>query len=294
MYITFPKMLNFDKLTQLNAGLLFALFLPACVPIKPYAQNPFNPTAKLASSEADVQRGKISDSTAFKAGSVAIAASTQSIPGALPSGAGVGVAVAGLLVNSGSSRPLNYADNSNYLTIGMPISEATDEDEAQIKMGALVEHAIIKALGQDYQTNIVEYDDHYAFGRIHRPRWLLVNGPLCQNWSCQALGPIPTKNALQWEGKIQKNITDGKSYYIYPPLDRQIIGLVKIQNDYIKETLTDSYRVLEGIELQNFNYEEFFRRISENLPDWVDYHIAISSPVPKYPYVLNKGLIIQH
>ncbi|NOU15803.1 MAG: hypothetical protein HOO92_17870 [Methylococcaceae bacterium] len=168
---------------------LVASHLLACAPIRLYAQNPFNPAANPTSSDPHDQTGKISDSTAFKAGKVAIASSTQSISGALPSGAGVGVAVAGLLLSSGSSRPLNYADNSNYLTIGMPISEATDEDDAQIKMGALVEYAIIKALGHDYQSKIIEYDDHYAFGRTYRPRWILVNGPLCENWSCQALGP---------------------------------------------------------------------------------------------------------
>jgi hypothetical protein len=65
-----------------------------------------------------------------------------------------------------------------------------------------VKHAIAETIQPDYQLKIEEYDDNYAFGQVLRPRWFRVDEPLCENWSCQIIAPIPTANALQWDGQM--------------------------------------------------------------------------------------------
>lgn len=262
--------------------------LSGCVPFKPYAQNPFNPNAKLESNPASQNTGKVTDSTTFRAGSLGLAAASRPIPGSLPHGAGVGIATA-LLLGSGKSKPLVSSNNGNYLVAAMPITEANNEEEAQIKMGSLVEKAIIQSLQPLYHVKIEEYDDSFLFGRTLRPRWIRVDGPYCENWSCQISGPIPTANALQWEGEMTKHSLHA---YTYRSPSNQTIGFVKISREYDKDKfLSGTHHVVEGTEIPGFDYEQFFRHISENLPDWVDYHIAISSPVAKWPYTLNKGNI---
>ncbi|POZ50654.1 hypothetical protein [Methylovulum psychrotolerans] len=255
----------------------------ACAPIKPYAQNPFNPTAKLAQTIG--KEGAISNSAGFKAAGVGLAATETSVPGAIPSGVGVGIAAA-MLLGSGDSTPLNVARNANFLEVSMPLSYATDESDAQVKMGKLIETAIFKALESDYKVKVEEYDDTYLFGKVLRPRWIRVNGPKCENWSCQIIAPISTANALQWEGIMKKISPPNEAgFYAYDMSLSNIrsIGLVKITKEYEKS----DHRVVEGVELDGFDYNEFFKHISENLPDWVLFKIYRDG---KGVYSLKKGI----
>jgi hypothetical protein len=266
--------------------------ISGCTTYRPYAQNPFNPTAKIphAATSTKSSTGKVSDSTAFRAASLGLAAASRPIPGAIHHGAEIGIASV-LLLGSGRSKPLVMAHHANYLTIDMPVSEAENEKSAQLKMGVLVENAIIKSLQPIYQTRIEEYDDTYMFGRVLRPRWIRVNGPYCENWSCQVHGPIPTANALQWEGEIEriKEPRDGNYYYRYSSILKQTIALVKITKEYDDDGfLSGSRHFVHGEEVAGFDYEQFFQRISENLPSWVTYHIAITNQA-KYPYLLING-----
>jgi len=258
------------------------------MPLKPYTQNPFNPNAKLEPNPPSKNTGKVTDSTTFRTGSLGLAAASRPIPGSLPHGAGVGIAAAQLLL-ADPAKPEVSSNNGNYFVATMPLSEAANEEEAQIKMGSLVEKAIIQSLHPFYHTKIEEYDDHYLFGRVMRPRWIRVDGPLCENWSCQVSGPIPTAKAMQWEGEMINHLHHS---YVYRQPTKQTLGFVKITKEYDKDKLiSGTHHVVEGVEIPGFDYEQFFRRISENLPDWVIYHIAISSPVAKWPYTLNKGKI---
>ncbi|MCX7099844.1 MAG: hypothetical protein NTV43_18270 [Methylococcales bacterium] len=280
------------KHIALPAIIAIYFVISGCTAYRPYAQNPFNPTAKIPKTTTSTKNntGKVSDSTAFRATSLGLAAASRPTPGAIPHGAEIGIAAA-LLLGSGSTKPAVMAHHANYLIIQMPLSEAENEKAAQIKMGALVEGAVIKSLQPAYQTKIEEYDDHYAFGRVSRPRWIRVNGPYCENWSCQVHGPMPTANALQWEGEIEKikEPIDGNYYYRYPVLSKQTIGLVKITKEYDDDGfLAGSRHFVQGEEILGFDYEQFYQRISENLPSWVIYHIAITNQA-KYPYLLING-----
>jgi hypothetical protein len=264
----------------------FAIFLTACLisgcgTFKPYAQNPFNPEARIKPTPTAASAGDGGKSLASRATNLGLAAASRPIPGALPHGAGVGIAAAALLLG-GPSRPRIVPDNDNYLLIAMPLTYATDEDDAQLKMSALMEKAIIQALPQTNQTKIVEYDDHYAFGRVFRPRWIRVNGPLCENWSCQISGPIPTQSAGQWEGEIVKATNSGREIYRYKNIFREKIRFVKITKEYDK----NEKHFVEGQEIPDLDYSGFYQRISANLPEWVDFRITKKG---EKPYSLTQG-----
>jgi len=253
-----------------------AITMTGCSVYKPYAQNPFNPDARLLTDSV----ASSSDSHASKALDVGLAAASRPIPGAIPHGAGFGIAATALLLGSGSS---NKPINGNFIVAGMPLSMASNEQDAKIKLGSIVEKGITLALHPDYQTRIEEYDDSYAFGRTLRPRWLRVDGPLCENWSCQVIAPIPTANAMQWQGDVvQKN---GNWHYKHPV--EQSIAFVKITNEYDKEGgFAGRIHFVEGHELANFDYLDFLSRVSANLPEWA---IIEWTPLGKIPYEIRQG-----
>jgi hypothetical protein len=272
--------------TNAFAILLTACLISGCGTFKPYAQNPFNPEARIKPTPTTASAGGGGKSLASRTTNLGLAAASRPIPGALPHGAGVGIAAAALLLG-GPSRPSIVPDNDNYLIIAMPLTYARDEADAQLKMSALMEKAIIQALSPTYQTKIVEYDDHHSFGKVLRPRWIRVDGPLCENWSCQATGPIPTKNAAQWEGQIVKTKSRGREIYWYRNIFREKIGFVKIIKEYDKSAIiAGSRHFVEGQEIPDFDYPGFYQRISANLPEWVDFRIAKKG---EKPYSLTQG-----
>lgn len=267
--------------TNAFAIFLFACLVSGCSIFKPYAQNPFNPDARIKPSSTTESAGGGGRSLASRATNLGLEAASRPIPGALPHGAGVGIAAAALLLG-GPSSPSIIPDNDNYLVIAMPLNYATDEDDAQLKMGALMEKAIVQALSPTYQTEIVEYDDHHSFGKVLRPRWIRVDGPLCENWSCQISGPVPTKNAAQWEGEIVKTTNSGREIYRYKNIFREKIRFVKIIKEYDK----NEKHYVEGQEIPDFDYQTFYQRISANLPEWVDFRITKKGVEP---YSLTQG-----
>jgi hypothetical protein len=118
-----------------------------------------------------------------------------------------------------------------------------------------------------------------------------VDGPYCENGSCQVLGPLPTANALQWEGEMVKKQVLGKEVYSYNRPFEQTIGFVKITKEYDKKgALAGSRHFVKGMEVSGFDYQQFFQRVSENLPDWVYFRIA-KKGIP--PYTLNRGVEVE-
>lgn len=266
--------------------------------VKTYAQNPFNPDAKIARVSTGYSNSqnsrKASDETVLNAASVGLAAASRPVHGAIIShGADIGIAAALFLGSVGSTKPKNITDNANFLAVAVPLTEVSNEQDAQLKMSEHMERAITMALGANYESKTEEYDNHYAFNRTLRPRWIRINGPLCENWSCQILAPIPTATALQWEGRmVIKKVVTGQEAYVYEkPFEQQSIGLVKITKEYDKEGFIAGRRhYVEGVELPDFDYAQFFQRISENLPEWAYLRVARKETMP---YTLNRGVIVQ-
>lgn len=80
---------------------------------KSYAQNPFNPSARL-SNVASTTQNTSSGSTVSRAAGLGLSTASRPIPGAIPSGADIGIAAA-LFLGSASSKSSHGAINQNYL-----------------------------------------------------------------------------------------------------------------------------------------------------------------------------------
>lgn len=238
--------------------------------------------------------GKISDSAEFRSGQLALAVASSPTPGAIPSGVGVGVAAASLFA---SENFQSVAKRNNHFEAWMPVSEANNEADAQLKMGYLMENAIRKAFLPPYQTKIMEYDNSSSLGVVDRHRKILVDGPNCESWSCIADGPIPTSSAYQWIGKMVKidepGIPGGTEHYTYTGLSG--VSFAKITKEFAEGSLlAGHWHKYENAPVQGFDYEKLFQRISKELPDWVFFYIAPrnkDNPLDG-PALLNKGVKI--
>jgi hypothetical protein len=114
-----------------------------CTLNKPYAKNPYNLYVKLPDDSVTASSG----ARTSKAIDLALSASSRPIPGAIPHGAGVGIAAAAFLLGSeGTNKPIN----GNFLLGSMPITMANSEQEAKIKLGSIIE----KLLPWHFSLNI--------------------------------------------------------------------------------------------------------------------------------------------
>jgi hypothetical protein len=246
-----------------------------------YAQNP----------------GKFSDSRTFKASGLGLDVASSHIAGTMPNGFGIGLSAARLLLPSEDYQA--FARKYNHFEVWMPEGDALNEADAQLKMSQLMEAAIIKALPPAYQTKSVEYKDVSVLGIISIQRSMLVDGLHCENWSCLISAPLPTLTAYQWAGKMAKLHEPAA-----PMIDKRYayrsvpdIGFAKITKEYTEEGLfAGQWHKIEGMLVPGFDYQQFYMRISGNLPEWVFYYI---SPMAhdrifdfKEPYLLNKGVLI--
>lgn len=233
---------------------------------------------------------RLTQSTGWNATGLGLEAASRHIPGTVPSGVGIGIMVANFLA-SGNFQ--DFARKYNHLEVWMPSTEARDEDEAKLKMSALVDAAIQQALSPDYQARIEEYEDQSTIGIISRFRHYRVDGPRCENWSCILSAPIPTATALQWNGKMTQ-ISEPKVPFFdgrYAYTGVQNIALAKITGEHTKEGLTGGHwRKFEGGLVQGLDYEAFLQRISANLPEWVYFYLA---PRSKDNPVDGPALLVQ-
>jgi len=122
-----------------------------------YAQNPFNPFP------VKLKDRPVSPSTVVGAAGIALNAASPSVPGALSPGAGAGVA-SGLFLLKGLMNVRLHeqsAENQNALNMQMPISDATNETDAENKARTITDKATVAALPPDYQAKSESYDDIY-------------------------------------------------------------------------------------------------------------------------------------
>jgi hypothetical protein len=149
------------------------------------------------------------------------------------SGADIGMAAL-MLLNSGDFQ--KTAAKYDHLETWMPISEAKDENEAKLKMSKILENAIFKTFGLPYQAKIDEIEDEATIGAISRGRFIRVDGPGCENWSCKINATIPSETASTSDGtmlKYEHPIGQLCPCYVYAGL-AGIGGFVKITKEYIR------------------------------------------------------------
>lgn len=280
----FKQRTGMKKLSQI----LFcsAIFISGC------ATKPSNIAFQSINYHARGIDESMTNSPGWHAANIALEASSRSIPGTIPSGVGIGIISLQLIASTKKFQDL--ARRSNHFEAWMPITFAKDEDDAQVKMGSIMETAILKAFQPPYQTKIFEYDDVATVGVVSRFRMIRVDGPGCENWSCIASGPIPTSSAYQWVGemvKIDAPGFSGRECYAYRGLHG--IGLSRIKREYEEDGLfSGHWHKFETGLVSDFDYEKLFQRISENLPDWVYFYLAPrgkDNPVDG-PALLNKGV----
>jgi hypothetical protein len=258
---------------QLLLALSFVGIISGCasenkIPLITYAQNPFNPFPASIKKKPS----PISPATLIGASDIALNAASTSIPGALSPGAGAGLS-SGVFLLKGLSHiriPVQTAENTNYIFMHMPISEAAKEDEAEKKAKKIVANAAISALLPDYQAKLESYEDTLN-GKKWLREWYLVKGPGCENWSCQLI-PMLQQCPLNFfqETYVVQSKFNSKETYSFGDI-HQAISLVKITNDYIETNGSDAYRIVEGEEIPGFDYENYIRKISAISPSWLSF-----------------------
>ncbi len=206
-------------------------------------------------------------------------ASLLGISAARGSGVGMGVA-AGLLLASGDFQA--NAASSTHLEVWMPLSEAKDEEDAKFKMSDILVNATVKALGEmGFKARVDEYSNQSTIGIIDTFRILRIDGPGCEKESCLAQGSFPSATASTWMGDMVKydhqTTIAGKQCpcYAYFELGGYVV-LSKVLREYDEKGSTGGH--WRRFELGGFPgpnpglNEEFYLRLTANLPDWAFYY----------------------
>lgn len=241
---------------------LLSLCLTGCAsfespPDLPYANNPFNinpykPKKRPAMSSSDVAR----------AANIGLNAASRPIAGAISPGAATGIS-SGLFVLNLLKNTKHYPGVKNSIGIKMPVTEANNIKDASKLVISKLTNAILTALPEGFTAKKVTYNDRIKDKPIER-EWYLVDGPSCEKWSCQL---IPLLN-LRMNNKSEEEIhidSKGEKYLL---TYSKIISFSKITNDFIDEGKSYRYRVVEGIEIPNFDYPAFYIAISKQMPKW--------------------------
>jgi len=201
----------------------------------------------------------------------------------------------------GGYKALNIAGkNISHLEVMMPLTEARDDEDAALKMSAIVETAIRDAFSPPFRTKIFEYENVAFFGERDHHRVILVDGLGCENWSCLAGGPITTKAKLvktrchDFKGQRQ----DQSIFPCFAYSGFHGIGFSKITGVRKENGLIAGHRYrFEEKTVDGFDYEQLFLRISTNLPDWAFFYIAPDGngkdELLAGPAVLHKGMKIK-
>ncbi|GAB6142493.1 hypothetical protein JCM14076_32230 [Methylosoma difficile] len=207
------------------------------------------------------------------------------------SGAGIGMAAL-MLLNSVDFQ--KTAAKHDHLETWMPVSEARDEYEAKLKMSKILENAIFKTFSPPYQAKVDEIEDEATIGVISRGRFIRIDGPGCENWSCKVNATIPSETASISDGTMLKYghpiLGQNCPCYVYTGL-AGIGGFVKITKEYVEQgSINGHWHRFESKPI-SFVGEDFYTRLSANLPDWAYYYVAKQPPNTdmKVPALFNKG-----
>jgi len=210
-------------------------------------------------------------------------------PGFSPGGA-TAMALLGLFPTN-TSRDADVSQ----LIVWMPQTEAPDAERAQERMGLLLEKAAIDALPAGYEAKPFEWTDVAVFGAKSKYRVIKVNGPSCPQWSCVIQG---AEGSLRW--KMHRStapaIVPGGPYPAWSYTGWASIDIEQITNEYDETgSINGHWHRIETVPLVGyFKRNEWYIRISENLPEWAYYYHTPSKRYPEYspfpaPVVLHQG-----
>ncbi len=185
-----------------------------------------------------------------------------------------------------------------WMPVWMPQSMARDPLDAQRKLTAIIEQAVVESLPADYRTKPYEWSDKAVFGAESSYRVLRVDGPQCEDWSCVIRGSLssserPTKSfdAKMTMVDTPSFIRDGEdtSYRL-----RGLGGVVlhKVIEEYDEQgSISGHWHRMKTEPLSDFDHSGFYRRLSTALPKWAFIYFG-----PEYthneagiPFVLNRG-----
>ena len=216
------------------------------------------------------------------------------LAGEVANGSGTDIGMAALmLLNSGDFQV--KATKQDHLEVWMPVSEASNEKQAKMKMSSILESAINKTFSSPYKTKIDEIEDIATTGAKSIGRFIRIDGPGCENWSCRVnatiLSEINVNSSYGDMFKYEHSIPGQHCpCYVYMGL-AGIGGFVKITKEYVEQGVFNGYWHRFETKPMSFGGEEFYIRLSENLPDWVYYYVAKQPPGTdmKVPALFNKG-----
>ncbi len=248
---------------------VLSLCLTGCVStappnVLPYANNPFNIIPYKSKT-----RSTTSPSDVARAANIGLNAASRPIAGAISPGAASGIS-SGLFVLNLLKGQSHIDIHKNGIGVRLPLTMATNVNEAESVIFNTITKSIIETLPAGYSIKKVTYQDKFKETPINR-EWYLVNGPQCENWSCQF---IPLLMQPKLFNQIGSNVEKDDRLRRYVLGYVRVISLVKITKDFIDEGKNYRFRVVEGTEIPSFNYIDFYEKISRAMPKWawVFYH----------------------
>jgi len=184
-----------------------------------------------------------------------------------------------------------------WMPLWMPRSLAKTPLEAQLKLTDIVEQAIAEALPATYRLKPDEWVDKAVFGAESSYRILRVDGPSCEQWSCVIQGtlsslsnPAASFSAKMTEARSAPFIRNAEG--TYRSRGPAYVELAKIINEHDEYgQISGRWHRIKTEPLADFDYADFYQRLSASLPDWAYIYFGPEYPHNDagVPYLLNRG-----
>ncbi|MGO1246414.1 MAG: hypothetical protein ACTMHT_03035 [Oceanisphaera sp.] len=194
-----------------------------------------------------------------------------------------------------------HTRKSTWMPVWMPGDLAENEQQAQVELSKIMEHAIGKALGSKYKVKPYEWTNTAVFGAQDSNRVLRVDGPKCEQWSCLIRGSLSPQASpkLNFGSKVVKSSTPSfiKHGQAHSYRYRGLAGFsfVKVIDEFDeKGLLFGSWHKIKVKDVKDFDYADFQQQLSAHLPEWAYIYVGPQMPYNKLkvPYVLNQGQLL--
>jgi len=184
-----------------------------------------------------------------------------------------------------------------WMPLWMPSQHNANQLEAQVKLSSMIEQAVADALSPQFRVEPFEWTDTANFGGKSSYRILRVEGPGCEEWSCVVRGTLSSVSAPESTSRARVVETDSPPFVAgdgptYSYKQSGYVELDKIVREFTESgSLAGQWRRIETEHLTDFDYPNFYRRLSAALPDWAYIYVGpqFSHNEAGVPYVLHKG-----